>query len=414
MRIDTGLLIPGRGQPVVDACVIVDGETITYAGPQADAPDDRTDDDCVRVPVLMPGMWDCHGHFMGRRATDGFSMVTTSPVITAARSAVDVEAVVRAGFTSIREVGGLGCELAQVVAEGILVGPTIYAAGAILSTTGGHGDAHDLPLSWVQDRCGRPGSFHHLCDGVPECLKAVRTQLRRGARLIKVCASGGVMSIRDDPIHQQFSAAELRAIVEEAGQSDRIVAAHCHGKPGIMAALEAGCRTIEHGSYLDDEAATAMRELGAILVPTRLITDRLRRATSGMHPESIRKMQRIADRHAEAIQLAIAAGVRIAVGTDIATSARQRGGMPWGINGRELGLLVNLGMEPLDVIEAATATGPDTLGPQAPRVGLIAASYDADLIAVTVNPLQDIKLLAQPDCITHVWKRGVVVQQPSG
>ena len=107
VRIDAGLLIPGRGPPVPEACVIVDGEAISYAGPQGDAPDDRTDDDRVRVPVLMPGMWDCHGHFMGRSATDGGSMVTTSPAISAARAAVDVEAVLRAGFTSIREVGGL-------------------------------------------------------------------------------------------------------------------------------------------------------------------------------------------------------------------------------------------------------------------------------------------------------------------
>jgi imidazolonepropionase-like amidohydrolase len=127
---------------------------------------------------------------------------------------------------------------------------------------------HALPLATVLD-FARHGGDLRLCDGVDECIRAVREQLRRNAKVIKVCASGGVLSEVDDPIHQQFTAAELRAIVEVAGMADRVVAAHCHGKPGIMAAVEAGVRTIEHGTYLDEESCDALRETGTFLVATR-------------------------------------------------------------------------------------------------------------------------------------------------
>ena len=138
----------------------------------------------------------------------------------------------------------------------MLDGPAVYAAGSILSTTGGHADLHSYPLAWMNDFGHQRYGDMRLADGPAECMRAVREQLRRNARVIKVCASGGVLSEIDDPIHQQFTDAELRVIVEVAGLAERVVAAHCHGKPGIMAAIEAGVRTIEHGTYLDEEAAT--------------------------------------------------------------------------------------------------------------------------------------------------------------
>ena len=174
----------------------------------------------------------------------------------------------------MREVGGLGVYLAQAVREGLLDGPSIYPAGAVLCTTGGHGDLHYYPLSWVTDFAHHDGTLR-LADGTSECMRAVREQLRRGAAVIKVCASGGVLSEVDHPVHQQFTDAELRTIVEVAGLADRVVAAHCHGKPGIMAALRAGVATIEHGTYLDEEACDAMRETGTILVPTRTIIENI-------------------------------------------------------------------------------------------------------------------------------------------
>lgn len=315
------------------------------------------------MPVVMPGMWECHGHFVGSRGLDMALLLHEHPSLCGARAAVDAARVLQAGFTSVREVGGVGIHLAGAVAEGTIAGPTIYAAGAFLSQTGGHGDVHRVPLSWVHESSARLGK-RLLCDGVAECIRGVRLQLRSNAKVIKVCASGGVLSEVDDPIHQQFSDAELRAIVEEAGRADRIVAAHCHGKPGIMAALRAGVKTIEHGSYLDGEAAAAMRERGAILVPTRFIIDRMVALSDRVPPFAAAKIVAIAERHLEAI-------------------------------------------------EAATATGPLTLGPQAPRSGLLAEGYDADVLGVVANPAEGITVLADPANITHVWKAGLAVKEPA-
>ena len=223
--------------------------------------------------------------------------------------------------------------------------------------------------------------------------------------MIKVCASGGVLSEVDDPIHQQFTVAELRAIVEVAGLADRVVAAHCHGKPGIMAALRAGVRTIEHGTYLDDECCDAMRETDAILVPTRTIIEDML-ATRGVVPAyAMAKLDAIADLHAQAVTRAYEHGVTIAMGTDIALTGAD---LPnaWGQNGSEPGYLVKLGMSPLEAIEAATATGPLTVGPQAPLSGRLAEGYDADVITLDADPLADIGVLADPDRITAVWTRG--------
>src|SRR5437773_998214 len=156
----------------------------------------------------------------------------------------------------------------SITYAGTIPGPHIHGGGAMLTPTAGHGDLHMFPTSYMRT-LEAGGHYVQLCDGVAECLRGVRNQLRVGARVIKVCASGGVMSETDHPIHQQFSEDELRAIVGEAGRAERIVAAHCHGKPGIMAALRAGCGTIEHGSYLDEESVDLLIEKKAILVPTR-------------------------------------------------------------------------------------------------------------------------------------------------
>jgi imidazolonepropionase-like amidohydrolase len=268
------------------------------------------------------------------------------------------------------------------------------------------------PVHWVCDLADRIGILRQ-CDGVPECLRAVRLQLREGARLIKVCASGGVMSQADDPIHQQFSHNELRAIVEEAGQAERIVAAHCHGKPGIMAALEAGVRTIEHGTYLDDECAEAMLECDAVLVPTRLIVEEFLAygEAAGMPDYALRKLLAVADRHAEAIGIAHEHGVRIAAGTDVGGSGTTTPAR-WGQNGAELGYLVKHGLSALEAIEAATATAPSTLGPQAPQSGQLQPGYDADVIALSGDPSVDIAILADPTNVTHVWRGGERMKAP--
>lgn len=402
-RIEAELLIPGRGAPVRDGIVLLDGPHITYAGPAATAP--QTPGATVsRAAAVMPGMWDCHGHLLGTRSFDLDRLPLEPEPLRAARCARDLRAALDAGVTSVRDVGGLGVYLARAVGEGMLDGPSVYGAGAILSTTGGHGDLHSYPLGWMRD-WGHHIGLLRLADGPDECARATREQLRINAKVIKVCASGGVMSEVDDPIHQQFTIAELKAIIEVAGLADRVVAAHCHGKPGIMAALRAGCRTIEHGTYLDDECCDAMRETGAILVPTRTIVEDIL-ANKDVVPDYARvKLETIADTHAQAITRAYESGVTIAMGTDIALTGHD---MPnaWGQNGSEPGYLVKLGLTPLEAIEAATANGPLTLGPQAPRAGLLVHGYDADVITLDADPLADITVLAQPARITDVWTKG--------
>jgi len=403
IRIEAELLIPGDGEPVNGGVVVADGEVISYAGDAAGAPQ-TPGAQVTTAAAVMPGLWDCHGHFMGTRSMDLNRMTQEPLALRAARCALDLANTLDAGVTTVREVGGIGVHLARAVREGTLDGPAIYAAGAILSTTGGHGDLHCYPLSWVTDFANRDGILR-LADGEADCMRAVREQLRAGASLIKVCASGGVLSELDSPIHQQFTGAELRAIVEVAGLADRVVAAHCHGKPGIMAAIEAGVATIEHGTYLDAEACDAMAETGTILVPTRSIIEDILTHLDQVPPYAAAKLTALAQTHAEALALAIERGVTIAMGTDTGVTGMD---LPnsWGHNGSELAHLVRLGMTPLQAIAAATAIAPRTVGPQAPRSGQLAAGFDADLITLDADPVSDIAVLTDPAHVTGVWTGG--------
>lgn len=401
IRIEARRLIPGQGDPIDDATVIAEGPTITYAGPSDGAPDTPTYAGYT-AEVVMPGMWETHAHFWGSASASIESLITHEPHVGVMRAARDVERVLAAGFTSVREVGGYGVFLATAVEEGTVNGPAIYASGSILSQTGGHGDIHGIPIPHVDELFERHFGAPTMCDGPDDCRRLVRRQLRLGARVIKVCASGGVMSQVDHPIHQQFSAAELRAIVEEATRADRAVAAHCHGKPGIMAALEAGVKTIEHGTYLDEEAAEAMVEAGAVLVPTRFIIQHLldHGRASGIPDYAYAKIVDIAARHFQAMQTAIDAGVTIALGTDIFVRSAL------GQNGRELGYLVEAGMSPMQAIEAATVNGPLTVGPQAPNSGRLLEGFDADILCLDADPTEDISVLADGNHVTRVFRAG--------
>jgi imidazolonepropionase-like amidohydrolase len=408
LRIQADLLIPGTGDPVENGAVVIDGPVITYSGPQAGAPgDDKLE--VVEVPVVMPGLWDCHAHLFGSPSWSLEGVAWVSPAAAGARATADLARYIEGGVTSVREVGGYGVELAPVVEEGSVTGPTIYGAGEVLSTTGGHGDIHSIPLDIYEGISLRSRIIGRLADGPSECVKAVREQLRRNARVIKICASGGVMSEVDHPVHQQFSDEELQAIVAEAARADRVVAAHCHGKPGIMAALRAGVVTIEHGSYLDEEAAALMKEKDAILVPTRFIVEELLGMEAHIPGYAYRKITGLADTHAQALKIAIATGVRIAMGTDIFPSGPVHG-FRYSLASRELRHLTEAGLTPLQAIEAATATGPLTLGAQAPRSGRLQEGFEADLIALDRSPLELDSIWGDPERVTHVWKGGRLVK----
>lgn len=399
-RIEADLLIPGRGEPIPEGIVILESSVIEYAGTHTGAPD-TPDAEVFSVRTMMPGLWECHGHFMGIEYPDPLLQLTEPVPRLAARAVGDLHRTLMGGVTSVREVGGFGIDIQPAIASGSVVGPTVHGAGQVLSTTGGHADIHSIPLDVIHD----VPHVGILCDGVPEVTKAVRANLRRNAKVIKICASGGVMSEVDDPIHQQFSDEELVAIVEEAGRAERYVAAHCHGKPGIIAALNAGVQTIEHGSYMDDEAADLMLETGAIYVPTRFVIDTLLGMEDTMPRYAYEKMRLVASHHDNALKLAIAKGVKIAMGTDIFVS-----GDLYGRNSLEIKLLQDAGMRAIDAIEAATANGPDTLGPQAPLSGQLREGYDADVIAIDFDPLEDNSGWGDPDRVTHVWQGGISVK----
>lgn len=403
------MLIPGRGAPIRDASLLLEGSRIAWVGPRAECPD-TPGVPSTTAQVLLPGLWDCHVHLTGLRNTSLDDVMRVPVPVAAARAVRDAERALLAGFTSVREVGGYGVHIARAIDEGTCRGPHVYAAGDLISQTGGHADLHTYSTGCMADLCER-GGWMHTCDGEAECLRAVRLQLRRGARLIKVCASGGVLTTYDHPMHQQFTDRELRVIVEEAARAERVVAAHCHGKAGIMAALRAGCRTIEHGTYLDEEACDAMKEAGALLVTTRFVKVRMLEhgQRTGLPPYAYQKLLDTAEVQRKAVELAIRSGVKIAAGTDSITTGPDTA-LPWGLHGLELSLLVAAGMTPLSAIEAATATAPETLGPQAPKSGQLLAGWDADVIALASDPLADIGILQNPDAVTHVWKDGHLVK----
>ena len=308
-------------------------------------------------------MWDCHTHFGGSELAFGIQDGTKAwlpgaGALIGALTVDDLRRTLMAGFTSVREVGGYAGDVAPAVAMGAIVGPHIYSSISVLSITGGHGDAHDVPLGTVRQACSHGGSY--ICDGADECTRAVREVVRRGAKVIKICSTGGVLSLNDQPEDSQFSPAELRAIVAEAARTGRVVASHAIGKPGIMDALEAGVKTIEHGCYLDDEVAARMKDKGAILVPTRHIIETLAADASGLAPESREKLARMTKLSRDSLALAVRLGVKVALGTDTFSSKRESR-IAHGKNAAELLWAVEAGMTPLQAIEMATANGPETL-----------------------------------------------------
>jgi len=407
-RIEAKRLIPGRGQPIENGLVILDDGRISFAGTAADGPAANGGDTIV-TETVMPGLWECHGHFIGTYSANIAEIHTLRPQLGAMRVTADAKRALDAGFTSVREMGGMGTFLARAIEEGQVVGPNVYASGSMLSMTAGHGDEHGMDLDFARVSMTRQWGEDAICDGPDECRAGVRRMLRLGAKVIKIHASGGVMSELDDPQLPQFSKAELEAIVDEATRMERLVGAHCHGKRGIMAALEAGVKTIEHGTFLDEEAADAMIESEAILVPTRWILEYLMAEgeKKGM-PEYARiKGEAASQNHAAALAIAVEKGVKIALGTDIWATGL------WGRNAEELAYMVEAGLTPLQAIESATANGPDTLGPQAPRSGQLLEGFDADVICVKGDPTTDVTILADPENVTHVFKGGLAFKQPA-
>jgi imidazolonepropionase-like amidohydrolase len=354
----------------------------------------------LRAATVMPGFIDSHTHLTGEGTGNAIVRAATdSPLDDAVRSTAYAKRTLEAGFTTVRNVGadgGADVALKRAINAGIVPGPRIWTARTTISITGGHGDQGGLrPDLWVA-----PTWMDGIVDSADEARKAVRYQHKYGADLIKITATGGVLSIGASGDAQQFTDAELAAIVEAAHLLGIKVAAHAHGKQGIDAAIRAGVDSIEHGTYGDAESFALYRKHGTYLVPTILAgktVAELATIPGHFHPTVQEKAARIGPLIQDMFKRAYAAGVKIAFGTDSGVSTH-------GENAREFGYMVEAGMPAIEAILSATRNAADLLG-AADRVGSIQAGRFADVIAVAGDPLQDITLLRR---VSFVMKGGVV------
>ncbi len=396
-----GRIIDGTGKAPFEGVVLIDGKKIEKVGLTNEVtipPKAKTIE--VKDGTILPGLIDCHVHLMGERTLDFMKSAFEPSELKAVRAAEDCSKLLEAGFTSVRDVGGLGIYLKRAVEEGEIRGPRILSAFKILSQTAGHGDMHSLPLD-IAVRVG----FSRLCDGADDCRKAAREQFREGADFIKICTTGGVLSERDLPTSAQFTMDEIRAIVEEAQRVGSFVAAHAEGTQGIKNAIRGGVKTIEHGDFIDDEGIKLMLENGNILVPTFSIGERIISDGEKYKVPSwgIKKMHQLWEVQSTNFKKAKNAGVKIAAGTDFGGGPLT----PHGENAQELELLVKEGLTPMEAIMAATKTGAEALNMKE-EIGTLEAGKFADLIVVSGDPLSDISILRKTENIKVVIKAGKV------
>ena len=404
--IRAGTLIDGTGAaPMKNVVVLVQGDRITAVGANVQVPAGATGID-LSGATLLPGFIDAHVHLVFRTIGDGdwqHSRLTEMPSQLALLGAAHAQQTLEAGFTTVRVVGTANfgdVALRNAINAGWVAGPRIVAAGISFGIRGGHCDETN---GLQPEALGHEGGMEvGVADGVEEARNAVRYAVKYGADVIKICATGGVLSLTDSAGVQQYTEDEMRAIVETATQLDRRVAAHAHGTAGIKAAVRAGVTSIEHGSILDAEAVALMKQRGTWLVPTLLAGFTVESlATAGRLPAPIAaKALAIAPRMHNSFKMALDAGVKIALGTDA-------GVMRHGTNAREFGLMVRYGMTPMQAIVAGTSSGAALLGLER-EVGTIAVGKRADLVAVQGDPLQSIAVLEHVD---FVMKDGKVFKQ---
>ncbi|MDC0718191.1 metal-dependent hydrolase family protein [Nannocystis bainbridge] len=348
--------------------------------------------------TLLPGLIDAHTHLLGHmpasHAEAVMLEVQESDADLALRGVAHARATLLAGFTTVRDVGGTFAirSLRDAIAAGRIAGPRIVAANHAIGITGGHCDDTNGLRPEV---FGGPPDFRAgIADGPDDVRKAVRHQIKLGADVIKVCATGGVLSSGDGVGDPQLTPAELTAIVDEAARAGRKVAAHAHGTEGIKDAVRAGVHSIEHGSLLDADAIALMKKKGTFLVPTVYVGRVVEQAaeTGKLAPDSAAKARFIAPRMRDSFARAVKAGVKIAFGTDA-------GVFPHGDNAREFAVMVDLGMAPKDAIVAATRSAAELLGLR--DLGQVKPGFIADLLVVDGDPLTDIRVLERPALVVQ-------------
>jgi imidazolonepropionase-like amidohydrolase len=392
-----GKLFDGTGAPLADGDVVVEDGRILEVGPGLDGDDGI---DCVGK-TLLPGLFDTHVHLVSRYEDFDEVRVMHEPFSAPFyRVAENMRRTLGCGITTVRDAAGADAGMRLAVEEGSLVGPRMQISVTMLSMTGGHNDPW-LPSGatgvWGQPYPGMPRG---VCDGVGGVAAKVREVVRAGADVIKIASSGGFLSPSDDPRQPNFSEAEVEAIVQAAADLGRWVMSHAHGAEGIKRAVRAGVRSIDHGTYVDDEGIELMLERGTWLVPTLTAGDTTEAiAENPQVAEPVReKMRSLGRPELEAFRRAAEAGVKIAMGTDCPVA-------PHGTNLRELELMASHGFTPEQALAAATSSAAHLMGLE-DELGTLAPGKIADVVVVQGDPF-DFSTLAER--IEQVWKDGARV-----
>jgi imidazolonepropionase-like amidohydrolase len=395
----TLLAVPGRA-PRRNVSIVTRGRKIVEVRDGfIDVPGARVVD--LRNQFVLPGLMDMHVHLRGLddRLQSRLQEPTRDYEDEAYTAAIHARNTLLAGFTTVRDLGNdphLIFSLRDAINAGQFEGPTIVAAGRGISVSGGHGDVNGLNRGLTEMR--EPQAIN-VCNGADDCRRAVREQISRGAEVIKFSATGGVLSNVAGGLNQQMMPDEMRAIVETARTFGRRVAAHAHGADGVNAALEAGVNSIEHGTFTNDRTFQLYRQSGAYYVPTLVapaaaVADGERGALT---PAQFEKAREAAGNAERSFARAVREGINIAFGTDSGVS-------PHGRNAEEFALMVRNGMTPAAAIRSATIGGATLLGREA-TVGTIAPGMDADIIAVTGDPLENVRVL---ESVQFVMRHGRV------
>lgn len=398
--IHCGLLIDGKNDKVLkEMTIFIEGDKITKVekGYQEGEEADKIID--LKSKTVLPGLMDMHVHIEGETSKDNYiKRFTLNEADIAFNSAVYAERTLMAGFTTVRDLGGSGVNTAlrNAINAGKVKGPRIFSAGKSIATTGGHADPTN---GHKHDLMGDPGPSEGVINGVDEARKAVRQQYKNGADVIKITATGGVLSVAKDGSGPQFKMDELKAIVETANEYGMITAAHAHGAEGMKRAVEAGITSIEHGTMMTPEIMDLMKQKGTYYVPTisagKFVAEQAK--VEGYYPAVVvPKALAIGPQIQNTFAEAYKRGVKIAFGTDA-------GVFPHGENGKEFGYMVEVGMPPMEAIKSATSVAAKML--KAEELGSIEPGKKADIIAVNENPITNIHTMEN---VTFVMKGGDV------
>ncbi len=387
-----GWLFDGSGSLLEDQAVIIEGNRVKEVVSAASLPVEHSlsvidADGCT----VLPGLIDCHVHICSSGVADGSKEAMDPDAMIALRAANNARTLLHSGFTTIRNMGTkhqVDISVKQAIEYGYIIGPRIITSGEMLTMTGGHG--------WTAGR---------QVDGPDEARKGAREQLRAGAEVIKIMATGGVMTPGVEPGSPQLTIEEMRAAVEEAHKAGRRTATHAQGTTGIKNAILAGLDTIEHGIFLDDEVIQMMIDRGVALVPTLVAPYHIVQGgvEAGIPAYAVEKANRVFDAHKASFQKALAAGVIIAFGTDCGTPLNKPG-----VNALEFELLVKYGMTPTQALLAATSVAAKVCDRD--QVGSVAPGKFADLLIVKGNVLQDVTLLQNQQNFQSVIKGGQCVK----